>query len=364
MEQEHIRGDIQEHTASEQHILDAVSEHLLDAVIIHHCVKTKKVSYVRARRLEALQSQRKYKKEGARREARDMPKTPPPPEEVEESESRPRITQLWWLEHELTAVHTNLEQALVELRRLMTTMNSVHTHEVAILNEDKETVAMIRIQSGMAVCPMSTKALIMAMAVRPCVTNGEKIFEESEAVEWKDEMHEWTWAHKERMELVHQARVVETDEAAREGGVFVAACTPRLVKTTHQARMVGKDMLMWLAKECVISRLRPKGMVPGYYPRFRTEEHVQTIVDHWLEHGELSTVGKRTVAQGRNNHTQQRDRDERDHPWMAVITMSSEMMTTGKRLGKAVGQEMLSFQRRDAPLEIQTRCAIRSEPGG
>jgi hypothetical protein len=39
---------------------------------------------------------------------------------------------------------------------------------------------------------------------------------------------------------------------------------------------------------------------------------------------------------------------------MAVITMSSEMMTTGKRLGKTVGQEVLSFQRRDAPLEIQT----------
>jgi hypothetical protein len=32
-------------------------------------------------------------------------------EEVEESESRSRITQLWWLEHELTSVHTNLEYA-------------------------------------------------------------------------------------------------------------------------------------------------------------------------------------------------------------------------------------------------------------
>jgi hypothetical protein len=40
---------------------------------------------------------------------------------------------------------------------------------------------------------------------------------------------------------------------------------------------------------------------------------------------------------------------------MAVTTLSSEMMTTGERLGKAVGQEVLSFQRRDAPLEIQPR---------
>jgi hypothetical protein len=42
----------------------------------------------------------------------------------------------------------------------MATMNSVHTHEVAILNEDRESVAMIRIQRGMSVCPMSTKALL------------------------------------------------------------------------------------------------------------------------------------------------------------------------------------------------------------
>jgi hypothetical protein len=76
-----------------------------------------------------------------------------------------------------------------------------------------------------------------------CVTNGEKSFEESEAVEWQDEMHEWTWEHKERMELVHQARADETEEATREGRAFVAACTPRLVKTAHQARMVEKDIL-------------------------------------------------------------------------------------------------------------------------
>jgi hypothetical protein len=258
--------------------------------------------------MEAMQSQREYKKEEARRDAREMPRTPPPPEEVEDNESRSRIAQLWWLEHELTSVHTNLEHALVALRRLMATMNSVHTHEVAVLNEDKESVTMIRIQRGMTVCPMSTKALLMTMAVRPCVTDGDKIFEESEVVEWQDGMREWTWAHKERMELVHQARADETDEATREGRVFVAACTPRLVKTAHQARMVGKNIyiLTWLAKECVIFRLLPEGMG---HPKDRTEEHVQAIVDHWLEHGELSTVGKITVAQGRNNYTQQCDRD-------------------------------------------------------
>jgi hypothetical protein len=55
-------------------------------------------------------------------------------------------------------------------------------------------------------------------------------------------------------------------------------------------------------------------------PKARTEEHVHAIVEHWLEHGELSIVGKRTVAQSRNKYTDQRERDERDHPWMVVTT--------------------------------------------
>ena len=98
------------------------------------------------------------------------------------------------------------------------------------------------------------------------------------------------------------------------------------MKTAHQARMVGKDMLTWLAKECVIFRLLPGGMG---HPKDRTEEHVQATVDHWLEHGELSTVGKRTVAQSRHAKTGQRDRDERNHPWMVIITLSNERMSTG-----------------------------------
>jgi hypothetical protein len=99
----------------------------------------------------------------------------------------------------------------------MATINTVHTHEVAVLNDDNEPVAMIRIQRGMDVCPMSTKALLMAMTARPCVTDGDKIFEESEAVDWQDEVREWTWAHKERMELVHQARAERTRRRRREG---------------------------------------------------------------------------------------------------------------------------------------------------
>ena len=37
---------------------------------------------------------------------------------------------------------------------------------------------LVRIQKGMDVCPQSTKALLMAVVVRPCVTDDEKGSEE------------------------------------------------------------------------------------------------------------------------------------------------------------------------------------------
>ena len=40
---------------------------------------------------------------------------------------------------------------------------------------------------------------------------------------------------------------------------------------------------------------------------------------------------------------------------MATVMLSSAVMASGKVLGKAVGQEALSFQRRDAPLDISSR---------
>ena len=78
-------------------------------------------------------------------------------------------------------------------------------------------------------------------------------------------------------------------------------------------------------------------------------------MEHWLEHRELSIVGKRTIAQSRHAQTGQRERDERNHPWMVVITLSDEKLNTGKSLGKTLGQEVVSFQRSKAPLAIQNR---------
>jgi hypothetical protein len=214
-------------------------------------VKMKKSLYVRQRISEALKSQRAHKKEKARRENRQMPRTPPPQEEEEEEEehvTRSRITQLCWLEHELTAVHSRFEQALVELRRLMGLMSSVRTHEVAVLAEDKESVELVRIQKGMKVCPRSTKALLMAMTVRSCVPNGEKIFDD-EDMDWRERMRESSWAHQERIDMVADAGITEMDAAARAGRVYVVSCTPRLITSAIQARQLGKDIMMWLGKE-------------------------------------------------------------------------------------------------------------------
>jgi hypothetical protein len=71
------------------------------------------------------------------------------------------------------------------------------------------------------------------------------------------------------------------------------------------------------------------------------------VLEHWLEHGDLSIDPKKVKAQHRNRHTQQRERSERDSPWVVTVMLSSAVMPTGKTLGKAVGQEALPFQREE-----------------
>ena len=224
-------------------------------------------------------------------------------------------------------------------------MATVHTHEVAIHSADKESVTMVRIRRGMKVCPMSTKALLMAMTVRPCVTTGDKIFEESEAADWETEMQEHTWENKALMDMVYTARTEENDEATKEARVFVVACTPRLVTTAQQARTLGKDILDWLAQECVIYSLLPEGMVS---PEKRTEENLRDILDHWLSHGDLSIVGKRVKAQSRSK-TGQRERDERDNPWMVVPGRDGAADLPGAGGGADEGEDLRGRGRPDGP---------------
>jgi hypothetical protein len=142
------------------------------------------------------------------------------------------------------------------------------------------------------------------------------------------------------------------DKAARAGRAYVVAYTPCLVTLAIQAKQLGKDILMWLGKGCSNEKLLPGGMAK---PEDRTEEHVLAVLEHWLEHGDLSIDPKKIKVQQRNRYTQQRERSERDNPWMVTMMLSSAVMPSGKILGKAVGQEVLLFQRRDAPLEISSR---------
>jgi hypothetical protein len=152
--------------------------------------------------------------------------------------------------------------------------------------------------------------------------------------------------------MVTDARVEEMDTAARAGRAYVVACTPRLVTSAIQAMQLGKDILMWLAKECSNEELLPGGMVK---PEDRTDEHILAVFEHWLDHRDMSIDPKKTKAQQRNRYTQQRERSERENPGMVTMMLSSAVMASRKVLGKAVGQEVLSFQRRGAPLDMSSR---------
>jgi hypothetical protein len=54
-------------------------------------------------------------------------------------------------------------------------------------------------------------------------------------------------------------------------------------------------------KGVYIEKLLPEGMVKK---EERTEKHAQVVLEHWLEHGDLSTMSKRAAAQSRNRQTQ------------------------------------------------------------
>ena len=55
-------------------------------------------------------------------------------------------------------------------------------------------------------------------------------------------------------------------------------------------------------------------------PEDRTEEHILSVLEHWLEHGDLSILPKKVTAQQRNRHTQQREQGERDSPSLGGIS--------------------------------------------
>jgi hypothetical protein len=86
-------------------------------------------------------------------------------------------------------------------------------------------------------------------------------------------------------------------------------------------------------------------------PTERTAEDLSKIVDSWLQHGELSIIAKRQTAF--NFAYGKRARTDVEHPWMVTLTMS-DAKGDGRlgSFGKKVGQMVLGFEKRDAPLHL------------
>jgi hypothetical protein len=124
---------------------------------------------------------------------------------------------------------------------------------------------------------------------------------------------------------------------------------PNAVRNGFEARVLGMDVLLWRAQEETRTEILPEGMVA---PTARTAADLNTIVDSWLLFGELSVVAKRQTANyvGANG---KRDRTDREHPWMVTMTLSdAEVKGKVSSFGKKVGQLVLGFEKRDAPLHL------------
>ena len=93
-------------------------------------MQVKRSEYVRECRTGVQQRRREWKKTKQKRENRKaMPQTQPPREQEEEG-SRSRLTQVWWLENEISAVHHHLKKAHSALQEEMRVMGNVKTHSL------------------------------------------------------------------------------------------------------------------------------------------------------------------------------------------------------------------------------------------
>jgi hypothetical protein len=131
--------------------------------------------------------------------------------------------------------------------------------------------------------------------------------------------------------------------------VYVVMGAPNAVINGFEARVLGMDVLLWRAQEETRTEILPEGMVA---PTARTAADLNTIVDSWLLFGKLSVVAKRQTANyvGANG---KRDRTDREHPWMVTMTLSdAEVKGKVSSFGKKVGQLVLGFEKRDAPLHL------------
>jgi hypothetical protein len=315
--------------------------------------RARRSDYVKECRTEMQKRKRDWKKAKQQEENRvRMPETPPQEQEQEEETPKSRLTQSWWFEQDLGAVHYHVQRAHDGLSEAMANMENVKTHQFAKLSSDGESVAMAPIRKNMTMSMATTQALAATVTVVPCLKGGENGFEDSQ--EWKETMEEHSVADSDRNELVREARQKDLAQATTEGRVYVAVLDADRVKSAEQARAAGKAILMWCAGRETETQILPDGMVR---PDLRTPEHLQEILECWLEHGELSIVARRKKARYQDKY-KRTDRQQENPPWMVTMCLSGVTVTVRRlhskreKLGKMVGRIALGFQMRDAPLHI------------
>ena len=129
-----------------------------------------------------------------------------------------------------------------------------------------------------------TGALAAAVTVNQCIYMDK---------DWLNYVREKSACREDFAEVVSAARSAELAENAGAGRVCVVMGEPKAVRNAHEARVLGKDMLLWRARDETHKDIIPEGMAA---PTERTAEDLNKIVDSWLQHGELGTIAKRQTA--------------------------------------------------------------------
>ena len=140
--------------------------------------------------------------------------------------------------------------------------------------------------------------------------------------------------------------------------VYVVMGEPSKILNAHEATTLGMDILLWRAQEETRNEIRPDGIAA---PKKRSAEELKRMVETWLQYGELSIVSKRQTSL--NYAYGKRARTDVEPPWMITMTMSDAKVDPSIRIcssfGKLVGQLVLGFEKRDAPMHIQRRMQRR-----
>jgi hypothetical protein len=160
--------------------------------------------------------------------------TPPPQEPPEEEKVKSRITNLWWFENELRTIDMRARAALEAPAEGTQKMKSVRTHEYARIKDEK--VAMVCMQQGMTVSKAGTEAPTAAVTANQCIYTDK---------DWLDDVREKSACREDFAEVVGAARSAELAENAGAGRVYVVMGEPKSVRNAHEARVLGKDILLW-----------------------------------------------------------------------------------------------------------------------